>query len=107
MAFIAPVVTGFSAALSGAKVCRSVARPRSTVTMKASPAMPFMEMPASLEDESIVGNAGFDPLNFSGVFDLKFLQEAEIKHGMSPRLPKSPTFLPVPAVPTRRRTTPG
>lgn len=88
MAFIAPVVTGFSGAISGASVSRSssVARPRSSnITMKVSPAMPFMEMPAALEDDTIIGNVGFDPLNFSETFDLKWMQEAEIKHCKSKR----------------------
>lgn len=81
MAFVAPIVTGFSSALSGAAVCRArTVRPRSSLTMKASPAMPFLECPATLEDESIPGNVGFDPFNLSSTFNLKFMQEAEIKH---------------------------
>lgn len=83
MAFVAPVVSGFAISISGASVCRSrsVSRSRSNVvTMKVSQAMPFMEVPPALEDDSIPGNAGFDPLNLSSVFNFKFLQEAEIKH---------------------------
>lgn len=83
MAFVAPVVTGFSSALTGASVCktRAVARRSSNVvSMKVSQSMPFMEVPAPLEDESIPGNVGFDPLSLSTTFDFKFLQESEIKH---------------------------
>lgn len=42
--------------------------------------MPFMEVPAPLEDDSIPGNVGFDPLSLSTSIDFAFLQEAEIKH---------------------------
>lgn len=91
MAFVAPVVTGFAASISGASVCRSraVSRPtthnkHAVVTMKTSPCMPFMEVPLPLEDESIPGNVGFDPFSLSTVFDFKFMQEAETKHCKSP-----------------------
>ncbi|CAN8066044.1 unnamed protein product [Agarophyton chilense] len=79
-AFIAPIVTGFSGAIRGQDVCRAPRVSRSALTMKMSPAMPFMEQPSSLDDDSIVGNVGFDPLNLSTVFNIKFMQEAEIKH---------------------------
>ncbi|PXF49735.1 Chlorophyll a-b binding protein 6, chloroplastic [Gracilariopsis chorda] len=79
-AFVAPAVTGFSASLRGKAVCNAPRVSRSAVSMKVSPSMPFMEQPATLDDGSIVGNVGFDPLNLSQVFDLKFMQEAEIKH---------------------------
>lgn len=79
-AFVAPAVTSFNTAIAGARVCRTaVARP-ARFSMKTSTAMPFMEVPAPLEDDSIVGNVGFDPFNLSSVFNLKFMQEAEIKH---------------------------
>lgn len=85
MAFVAPIVTGFSAAVSGSPVCRAPKTPTfspraATVTMKVSPSMPFMELPAPLEDDTIPGNVGFDPLYLSTSIDFAFLQEAEIKH---------------------------
>ncbi|KAI0556940.1 Chlorophyll A-B binding protein [Gracilaria domingensis] len=80
VAFITPVVTGFSSALRGQAVCHAPAVSRSAVSMKISPAMPFMEQPPTLDDDTIIGNVGFDPLNLSKVFNLKFMQEAEIKH---------------------------
>ena len=46
----------------------------------ASKSMPFMEAPPAL-DGSMAGDVGFDPLSLSEVFDLKWLREAEIKHG--------------------------
>lgn len=89
-AFVAPVVTGFSSSLSGTRVCRAATVSRHAVSMKISPAMPFMEQPASLDDPSIPGNAGFDPFNLSGAFNLKWMQEAEIKHCKYPHL-RSPS----------------
>lgn len=56
--FISPVVTSFGQSVAGAAVSRSHVRV-SGVTMKVSPAMPFMEQPKVLDDASIIGNAGF------------------------------------------------
>ena len=43
-------------------------------------AIPFSPPPSSLP-ENIPGYVGFDPLGFSTLFDIKWLQEAEIKNG--------------------------
>jgi light-harvesting complex I chlorophyll a/b binding protein 4 len=51
----------------------------SAETQRMSKAIPFFPKPERL-DESMPGYAGFDPLGFSDKFDVKFLQEAEIKH---------------------------
>lgn len=40
--------------------------------------MPFLPQPPNLV--GITGQVGFDPLGFSNWIDVKFLQEAEIKH---------------------------
>jgi hypothetical protein len=48
--------------------------------MQSSPAIPFLKKPANL-DESLPGYVGFDPLGCATIADVKFLQEAEIKHG--------------------------
>lgn len=45
-----------------------------------SQALPFMDAPAPL-DGSMAGDKGFDPLNLSGSFDIKWMREAELKHG--------------------------
>lgn len=45
-----------------------------------SAAMPFLPRPQNI-DESMVGYAGFDPLAMAEAFDIKWMQEAEIKHG--------------------------
>eukprot|EP00177_Eucheuma_denticulatum_P005126 GFKZ01009337.1.p1 GENE.GFKZ01009337.1~~GFKZ01009337.1.p1 ORF type:complete len:215 (+),score=38.27 GFKZ01009337.1:284-928(+) len=79
-AFIAPAITSFSATISGARVCTDSAVTPARFTMKKSAAMPFMNQPAVLDDDSIAGNAGFDPFNLSTTFNFKFMQEAEIKH---------------------------
>jgi len=48
--------------------------------MVQSQALPFLEAPPKL-DGSMVGDVGFDPLNLSEVADLKWMREAELKHG--------------------------
>ncbi len=45
-----------------------------------SESVPFLKKPEKL-DGSMVGDVGFDPLGFSSVADIKFLREAELKHG--------------------------
>mmetsp|Transcript_32578 Transcript_32578/g.83309 ORF Transcript_32578/g.83309 Transcript_32578/m.83309 type:complete len:250 (-) Transcript_32578:78-827(-) len=53
----------------------------STMQMQdKSYAMPFLSRPPAL-DGSMAGDVGFDPLGFSNYFDLKWLREAELKHG--------------------------
>jgi hypothetical protein len=49
-----------------------------------SKAVPFLTAPKNLD--GYVGNQGFDPLGFSDNFDMKWLREAEIKHGRSAML---------------------
>ena len=55
---------------------------QSVVTNKAgkSKAMPFLSQPEKL-DGSMAGDVGFDPLGFSTFLDVKWLREAELKHG--------------------------
>ena len=43
-------------------------------------AIPKSERPAAL-DGTLVGDVGFDPLGFSSLIDLRWLREAELKHG--------------------------
>nr|7Y7B_b Chain b, ACPI-14 [Chroomonas placoidea]7Y8A_b Chain b, ACPI-14 [Chroomonas placoidea] len=43
-------------------------------------AVPFLERPPML-DGSYAGDIGFDPVGFSNYFDLRWLREAELKHG--------------------------
>jgi Chlorophyll A-B binding protein len=44
-----------------------------------SKSVPFLLEPKNTK--GYVGDVGFDPLGFSDNFDIKFLREAEIKHG--------------------------
>jgi light-harvesting complex I chlorophyll a/b binding protein 4 len=44
-----------------------------------SESVPFLTKPKNLD--GYVGNVGFDPLGFAEMFDIKWLREAEIKHG--------------------------
>eukprot|EP00594_Rhizosolenia_setigera_P002705 CAMPEP_0178954660 /NCGR_PEP_ID=MMETSP0789-20121207/9127_1 /TAXON_ID=3005 /ORGANISM="Rhizosolenia setigera, Strain CCMP 1694" /LENGTH=201 /DNA_ID=CAMNT_0020636113 /DNA_START=60 /DNA_END=665 /DNA_ORIENTATION=+ len=62
-----------------------VAKVPSTVSLNAmSEAVPFLEEPKNTK--GWVGDVGFDPFGFSDNFDMKWLREAEIKHGRSAML---------------------
>lgn len=45
-----------------------------------SAAVPFLPKPAALTG-TLPGDVGFDPLGLSNNFDLKWMREAELKHG--------------------------
>merc|ERR1719199_1424006 len=47
--------------------------------MAKSKALPFLESPAHLE--GMIGNAGFDPMGLSTPQNIKWMREAELKHG--------------------------
>lgn len=49
-----------------------------------SQSVPFLLKPKNLD--GYVGNVGFDPLGFAEMFDIKWLREAEIKHGRTSML---------------------
>lgn len=49
-----------------------------------SESVPFLVKPKNLD--GYIGNVGFDPLGFADWFDIKWLREAEIKHGRSSML---------------------
>eukprot|EP00571_Detonula_confervacea_P014729 CAMPEP_0172300102 /NCGR_PEP_ID=MMETSP1058-20130122/2277_1 /TAXON_ID=83371 /ORGANISM="Detonula confervacea, Strain CCMP 353" /LENGTH=202 /DNA_ID=CAMNT_0013009793 /DNA_START=58 /DNA_END=666 /DNA_ORIENTATION=+ len=44
-----------------------------------SEALPFLTNPS--KTDGLIGSVGFDPLGFSDKWDVKWLQESEIKHG--------------------------
>ena len=52
----------------------------SMAVAKASKAMPFLTAPAC-QGTGLVGDAGFDPLYLSDFMDVKWMREAELKHG--------------------------
>jgi hypothetical protein len=53
----------------------------SSMSMMAekSASVPFLPKPKNLD--GLVGNKGFDPVGFSDSIDVRFLREAELKHG--------------------------
>lgn len=66
--------------LCGASLSAVPAPVRATVrAQEMSPSVPFLPKPANLSKD-LPGYAGFDPLGISNYVNIKFLQEAEIKH---------------------------
>jgi len=58
-----------------------VAAPRlSAPVMEKSEALPFLEKPAHL-DGTYAGDVGFDPYGFGALYNIKYMREAELKHG--------------------------
>lgn len=84
MAFISSIVlsprgSALTASSTRGPAVTSRTAARNGVRMEMSPSVPFLEKPPRLSPD-MPGYAGFDPLGFSNFFDVKFLQEAEIKH---------------------------
>jgi len=83
MAFVSGISVGTKAFLGTAKTARvptgATAARRSTVMMAMSKSVPFLEQPKNCV--GLPGSAEFDPLGFSDVIPIAFLQEAELKHG--------------------------
>lgn len=50
-----------------------------SMSAEASKSLPFLKKPKNLD--GYIGNAEFDPLGFAENFDVRFLREAELKHG--------------------------
>jgi len=80
MAFKVAVLTGLAASASALVAPSRPAAAKTVARYEASQALPFMEKPAKL-DGTMAGDVGFDPFGFSEVFDIKWLREAELKHG--------------------------
>ena len=57
---------------------------RDTELNAMSKSLPFLSEPKNLK--GYVGDVGFDPFAFSDFFDIKWLREAEIKHGRASML---------------------
>jgi len=51
----------------------------SSLNAEMSEALPFLTNPKNTD--GLIGSVGFDPLGFSDKWDVKWLQESEIKHG--------------------------
>ena len=77
---IIPMVAGFQGGLHAAAPARA-----SPVAMMAkSKALPFMDEPAHLD--GMIGNVGFDPMGLSTPQNIKWMREAELKHGRMAQL---------------------
>jgi hypothetical protein len=70
---------GFTPALAPGAARPNVVAPSPTMMAK-SKALPFLEAPAHL-DGSMAGDVGFDPFGFGSAYSLKYMREAELKHG--------------------------
>lgn len=55
------------------------AAPPAPPAPKMSASIPFLKQPKNLD--GMVGDIGFDPFGFAEVFPVKFMREAELKHG--------------------------
>ena len=71
---------GFASPLTAPS--RRAAAPQ--IMMKKSEALPFMEEPAHLS--GMIGNVGFDPMGLSTPQNIKWMREAELKHGRMAQL---------------------
>ncbi|KAL1527958.1 hypothetical protein AB1Y20_009329 [Prymnesium parvum] len=74
------LVSATAAFQAPAASVRHVAAQHSAVSMMVkSKALPFLESPAHLE--GMIGNVGFDPMGLSTPQNIKWMREAELKHG--------------------------
>eukprot|EP00618_Florenciella_parvula_P019134 CAMPEP_0119470980 /NCGR_PEP_ID=MMETSP1344-20130328/3640_1 /TAXON_ID=236787 /ORGANISM="Florenciella parvula, Strain CCMP2471" /LENGTH=227 /DNA_ID=CAMNT_0007503715 /DNA_START=136 /DNA_END=819 /DNA_ORIENTATION=- len=79
-AALKPLRMSDAAATTEAAPAEEEAPPPPPPPPKMSQALPFMECPAAL-DGTMAGDVGFDPLGFTNWIDVRWLREAEIKHG--------------------------
>merc|ERR1711966_31111 len=94
-------VAAFAPTAPLARTSTRAAVARGPRMQEMSEAIPFLPQPANI-DSSMPGYKGFDPLGFSDYYDIKWMQEAEIKHGrvcmlaalgmMFPEFTKLPQF---------------
>lgn len=80
-------LVGSAMAFAPSSSSSSVRTPASTASTtmslhagEMSKSLPFLLRPPAL-DGTMVGDVGFDPLGFTNNFDIKWLREAELKHG--------------------------
>jgi hypothetical protein len=57
----------------------NVGKSSTALNAEFSKAVPFLTNPS--KTDGLIGSVGFDPIGFSDNFDMKWLQESEIKHG--------------------------
>jgi len=78
------VVATFGAPVSSFAPSKAQVSSSTSLNGKMSSSLPFIEEPKKLK--GWVGDVGFDPFSFSEYFDMKWLREAEIKHGRASML---------------------
>merc|ERR1711966_65582 len=66
--------------LAAACIAGAAASTAPKMQLDRSQSMPFLSRPPAL-DGTMAGDVGFDPLGFTNYFDIKWLREAELKHG--------------------------
>jgi len=81
---ILATLLGSAAAFAPAPVGKATTSLRSDAAPQMSESLPFLRNPS--RTDGLIGSVGFDPLGLSDMWgstdsDLKWLQEAEIKHG--------------------------
>mmetsp|Transcript_8914 Transcript_8914/g.27437 ORF Transcript_8914/g.27437 Transcript_8914/m.27437 type:complete len:203 (+) Transcript_8914:54-662(+) len=70
----------FALSVSAAWGFQALAPQRTATSLGAmSESIPFLTAPKNLD--GYVGNVGFDPLGFAEAWDIKYMREAELKHG--------------------------
>jgi len=71
-------IGGFSLRTTSRRAAVSTRSSSVRMMAEMSKSVPFLPKPANCEG---AGDVGFDPLGFSDYYDIKFLREAELKHG--------------------------
>ena len=82
LALLTALVGGISAFApsSSTSLSSSSRGSMSALNAEMSKSLPFLLRPSNL-DGTMIGDVGFDPIGLSDNFDLKWLREAELKHG--------------------------
>jgi len=60
-------------------------RPVTSLSAEMSKSIPYLTKPKGL-DSMPIGNREFDPLGLAEIYDIKYMREAEIKHGRTAML---------------------
>lgn len=84
LTILSAIVASAAAFAPAAKTSQSTQLNAAEAGGEMSKSLPFLLRPKNLE--GYVGDVGFDPLGFSAYFDMKWLREAEIKHGRASML---------------------
>jgi len=79
IAVLSAILASAAAFAPAAKTSHSTQLYAAETSGDMSPSVPFLVKPKNLE--GWVGDVGFDPIGFADWFDMKWLREAEIKHG--------------------------